>query len=145
MKFQNIKIPTWAHTITVLNKRDGMDSPDHLDTWKKTVLTGCFWAGQQTRGQSGRMSTVLEINENASYLLRVPASEDYLPYPEWKEWMRGFTFSPGDYIIRGEVPEEVTPDNVQAVVERYRPDAFEVQKFKPNLDGPMPHYRMEGV
>lgn len=144
-KFPNIKIPTWIHTVTVLNKRDGMDSSDHLDTWKKTVLTGCFWAGQQTRVKPERMSTSLEINESASYLLRVPQSEGYHPYREWKDDMDGFTFSPGDYIIRGEVPEEITPDNVQAVVERYRPDAFEVQKFRDNTGGPMPHYRLEGV
>lgn len=91
------------------------------------------------------MSTALEVDEGASYLLRVPQSEDYRPYRDWKDDMSGFTFSPGDYVIRGEVMEEITPDNVQAVVERHRPDAFEVQKFKPNVDGPLPHYRLEGV
>ena len=140
MNFPTIKIPTWTHTVTVLNKRDGRDSPDHLDAWKKTVLTGCFWAGQRSQGQAG-----VEVREGASYLLRVPASPEYRPYRAWKGDMVGFTFSPGDYIIRGEVPEKITPETVQGVVESYRPDAFEVQLFKENTDGPLPNYRLEGV
>lgn len=145
MTFPTVKLPTWTHTVTVLNKRAGRDSADYLDSWKKTVLTDCFWAGKQTRGQSGRMTSSAEVNEGASYVLRVPRAPEYRPYREWKVDMEGFTFSPGDYIIRGEVAEEITPETVQAVVEKYRPDAFEVQLFKDNTDGPLPHYRLEGV
>lgn len=140
MEWQTVKLPTWTHTVTVLNKRAGRDSADYLDVWKKTVLRDCFWAGKQTQGQSGQ-----EVNEGASFLLRVPRSERYRPYREWKGDMEGFTFSPGDYIILGEVEEEITPETVQAVVESRRPEAFEVQLFKDNTDGPLPHYRLEGV
>lgn len=140
MNFPTLKIPTWTHTVTVLNKRAARDSADHLDAWKKTVLRDCFWAGEQTQGQSGQ-----EVNEGAAYLLRVPQSGDYQPYREWKTDMEGFTFSPGDYIILGEVAEEITPETVQAVVESRRPDAFEVRLFKDNTVGPLPHYRLEGV
>lgn len=140
MFFPTVRLPTWNDTITVLNKRDGLDSPDHLDAWKRTVLRGCFWAGQQTRSQSGQ-----EISEGASCLLRVPQSADYRPYLDWKTDMGGFTFSPGDYIILGEMEEEVTAETVQSVVERHRPNAFEIRKFKDNTKGPLPHYRLEGV
>lgn len=145
MSFPTIKLPTWAHTVTVLNRRAERDSPDGLDAWKKTVLRGCFWEGQQTRGQSGRVSYSAEVYEGASYLLRVPQAPDYRPYRIWKADMEGFTFSTGDYIIRGEVAEEITPETVLCVVERHRPDAFEVQLLKDNTAGPMPHYRLEGV
>lgn len=140
MTFPTVKLPTWSHTVTVLNKRAGRDSADHLDAWKKTVLRDCFWAGEQTQGQSGQ-----EANEGAAYLLRVPRSGEYRPYQEWKGDMEDFTFSPGDYIIRGEVEEEITPETVQAVVESSRPEAFEVRLFKDNTVGPLPHYRLEGV
>ena len=140
MNFPTVKLPTWTHTVTVLNKRAGRDSADHLDAWKKTVLRDCFWAGEQTQGQSGQ-----EANEGAAYLLRVPRSGEYRPYQEWKGDMEDFTFSPGDYIIRGEVEEEITPETVQAVVESSRPEAFEVRLFKDNTVGPLPHYRLEGV
>lgn len=140
MVFPTLQLPTWNDTVTVLNKRDGLDSPDSLDAWKKTVLRGCFWAGEQTQGQSGQ-----EVSEGADYLLRVPQSADYRSYLIWKADMEGFTFSPGDYVILGEAAEEITPETVQGVVERYRPDAFEVRKLKDNTKGPLPHYRLEGV
>lgn len=140
MVFPTLQLPTWNDTVTVLNKRDGLDSPDGMDVWKKTVLRGCFWAGEQTQGQSGQ-----EVSEGASYLLRVPQSADYRPYPDWKSDMEGFTFSPGDYVILGEAAEEITPETVQGVVERNRPNAFEVRKFKDNTRGLLPHYRLEGV
>lgn len=140
MVFPTLQLPTWNDTVTVLNKLDGLDSPDGLDAWKKTVLSGCFWAGEQTQGQSGQ-----EVSGGASYLLRVPQSADYRPYQDWTADMEGFTVSPGDYVILGEAAEEITPETVQGVVERHRPDAFEVRKFKENTRGPLQHYRLEGV
>lgn len=132
--------PTWNQTVTVLNRRAGLDSPDGLDAWKKTVLTDCFWIAQKTQGQSGT-----DIILGGSYLVRVPFQEQYRPYQDWKTDMGGVTFSTGDYIIRGDVPEDVTAETVLDVVQRYRPEAFEVQFFKDNINGPMPHYKLEGV
>lgn len=139
------QLPAFRHTVTVLNKRDGLDSPDHLDTWKKTVLQKCAWKQTETRSQSGRVSDDTEISEGAGYLVRVPPSGKYRPYTSWKEDMEGFTFSPGDYIIKGEVHEEVTAETVLSVVNRRRPDAFEVQLFRDNTgSGYLDHYRLEG-
>lgn len=145
MMFDVKQLPTFRHTITILNKRDGRDSPDHLDAWKKTVLDHCAWKQTETQGQSGRLSEAVEINEGAEYLVRVPPSDEYRPYSAWKEDMEGFTFSPGDYVIKGEIAEEVTAETVQSVVNRYRPDAFEVRLFRDNTGtGYLDHYRLEG-
>lgn len=57
------QLPTFRHTVTVLNKRDGLDSPDHLDAWKKTVLRQCAWKQTETQSQSGRVSDDMEISE----------------------------------------------------------------------------------
>lgn len=139
------QLPTFKHTVTVLNKRDGLDSPDHLDTWKKTVLQKCAWKQTETRSQSGRLSEGAEANEGADYLVRVPPSSEYRPYSAWKADMTGFTFSPGDYVIKGEVPDEVTAETVQSVVNKYRPNAFEIQLFRDNTgSGYLDHYRLEG-
>ena len=145
-RFDVSALPTFRNTLTVLNKLDGRDSPDHLDHWKKTVLHSCEWMTTQTGVQSNRLSMAIEVNEGASYLARVPTSPNYRPYREWKETMEGFTFSPGDYIIRGEVTQEITPETVLAVVEYYRPDAFVVTLFKDNNTGMgvLDHYRLEG-
>lgn len=138
-------LPTFRHTITILNKRDGKDSPDHLDAWKKTVLRQCAWKQTQTSSQGARLADVVEIDRGADYLARVPPSSEYRPYSAWKADMEGFTFSPGDYVINGEISESVTPENVQSVVNKYRPNAFEVQLFRDNTGtGYLDHYRLEG-
>lgn len=139
------QLPTFRHTITVLNKRDGMDSPDHLDAWKKTVLRQCAWKKTETQGQTGRLSDAVEINKGEDYLVRVPPSDEYRPYSVWKDTMEGFTFSPGDYVLKGEITEEVTAETVQSVVSQHRPDAFEVRLFRDNTgSGYLDHYRLEG-
>lgn len=145
MTFDVKQIPTFRHTVTVLNKRDGRDSLDHLDAWKKTVLRQCAWKQTETRGQRGQTSEALEVTEGADYLVRVPPSGEYRPYSEWKKDMAGFTFSPGDYVIKGEIAGEVTAETVQSVVNQYRPDAFEVRLFRDNTGtGYLDHYRLEG-
>lgn len=145
--------PTFRETVTLLNRRDGKDSPDHLDAWKKTVLRNCVWTQQQTRTPSTQqtrtpstlLTNAIEVKLSASYLARVPASPDYRPYHEWRADMDGFTFSTGDYLILGEIPEDVTLETVMAIVEKYRPDAFEVQLFKDNTAaGFLEHFRLEG-
>lgn len=145
MSYDVKDLPTFRHTITVLNKRDGLDSPDHLDAWKKTVLRQCAWKQTETQSQSGRLSEAVEINKGEDYLVRVPPSTEYRPYSAWKGDMEGFTFSPGDYVLKGEVHEEVTAETVQSVISQHRPDAFEVRLFRDNTGtGYLDHYRLEG-
>lgn len=59
--------------------------------------------------------------------------------------MEGFTFSPGDYIVKGEVTQEITAETVLAVVDSCRPAAFQVTLFRDNTGtGYLDHYRLEG-
>ena len=145
MTFDVTRLPQFRHTVTILNKLDGADSPDHLDHWKKTVLRNCSWTEKRTQGPSSRLSEAAEVNEGAGYLVRAPQSRDYRPYRQWAENMEGFTLSPGDYIIRGEITEEITADNVLAAVEYFRPAAFQAQLVRDNTGtGYLDHYRIEG-
>lgn len=134
--------PLFDYTITVLNKRAGRDSADKLDAWKKTVLHHCSWSSQAVRSVSG---TTVSLGN--AYVVRVPKSDAYRPYGQWIADMEGFTFSTGDYIIRGEIPDEVTPKTVQAIVNRYRPEAFEIKLFRDNTGTieALEHYRLEGT
>lgn len=134
-------LPTFDYTVTVLNRRDSKDSPDRLDAWKKTVLHNCAWSVQTVRSVNGT-----EVSLGAAYVARIPKSQDYHPYHEWTKNMEGFTFSTGDIIIRGEVTEEITADNVKAVVRQY-PESFTVSLFRDNTNTveALEHYRVEGV
>lgn len=134
-------LPTFDYTITVLNRRMGRDSSDKLDAWKKTVIPFCSWSTQTVRNVTGT-----EVSLGASFIVRVPKLADYRPYFEWKTDMQGVTFSVGDIIIKGEVTEEITPENVQSVVKKY-PESFAISIFKDNTGTieALEHYRIEGV
>lgn len=136
-------LPTFDYTITVLNKLKSTDSATRLDVWKKTVLYNCAWSSQAVR--SVQNSTV---SLGSAFVVRVPKNKEYHSYKEWKETLDGFTFSTGDFIILGEIEEEtVTPNNVGDIVNRHRPQAFEVRLFKDNTVTieALEHYHIEGV
>lgn len=135
-------LPTFDYTITVLNKLSARDSATKLDVWKATVLHNCSWSGRAERSMDGNNATVGNV-----FVVRVPKSADYHPYNEWKRSMDGFTFSTGDYIIRGEITEEVTPSTVQSIVNAHKPEAFIIKLFQDNTGTveALEHYHIEGV
>lgn len=136
-------LPTFDYTITVLNKLAARDSATKLDVWKKTTLKNCAWSYNTVRSVQG---TTVSVGN--SFVVRVPKSEYYKPYVHWKETLEGFTFSTGDYVIKGEIEEEtVTPNTVLDIVSRHKPEAFEVRLFKDNTGTVelAEHYRIEGV
>lgn len=138
-------LPTFDYTITILNKLKATDSATKLDVWKKTVINNCAWSSNIVRNVSGTTVSV-----GTSFVVRIPKSDEYKPYNEWKdsETLEGFTFSTGDYLIKGEITEDViTPNNVQTIVNQHRPEAFEIRYFKDNT-GTIElaeHYHIEGV
>lgn len=138
-------LPTFDYTITVLNKLKATDSATKLDVWKKTVINNCAWSSNIVRNVSGTTVSV-----GTSFVVRIPKSDEYKPYNKWKdsETLEGFTFSTGDYLIKGEITEDViTPNNVQTIVNQHRPEAFEIRYFKDNT-GTIElaeHYHIEGV
>lgn len=135
-------LPTFDYTITVLNKLDYRDSATKLDVWKATVLRNCSWSGRAERSVQGNTVSVGNV-----FVVRVPKSLNYHPYNEWKNTMDGFTFSTGDYIIRGEITDEVTPDTVNSIVNSHKPEAFIIKLFQDNTGTveALEHYHLEGV
>lgn len=135
-------LPTFDYTITVLNKLAARDSATKLDVWKSTVLHNCSWSGKAERSMDGNNAVVGNV-----FVVRVPKSDYYHPYNEWKESMDGFTFSTGDYIVRGEVTEEVTSSTIQNIVNAHKPEAFIIKLFQDNTGTveALEHYHIEGV
>lgn len=135
-------LPTFDYTITVLNKLSARDSATKLDVWKATVLHNCAWSGRAERSVQGNTVSVGNV-----FVVRVPKSSDYYPYNDWKKSMDGFTFSTGDYIIKGEITEEITPDSVLDIVNAHKPEAFIIKLFQDNTGTveALEHYHIEGV
>ena len=131
--------PTFTETITLLNKLDAKDSTSGMDEWKSTVLHDCAWSEKTVRSLQGNV-----VNVGRSIIVRIPASPDFHPYSEWKANMDGFTLSTGDCIVRGEISEEVTADNVKTVLASH--NGFVVKSAKANTAiSALAHYLAEGV
>lgn len=119
-------------TVTVLNRLDAKDAKTKTDEFYKTVLRGCMWSLVTTRQVQSDGSVTI----GTSHRVQIPENENYLPYKDWKaNPQEGFTIRAGDYLIKGEVFEEVDSANYKTVVKRYEPDAFEVQTFRDATKG----------
>lgn len=131
--------PAFTETITLLNKLDAKDSTSGMDGWKSTVLDNCAWSEKSVRSVQSNVVSV-----GRSIIVRIPASPDFHPYSEWKDVMDGFTLSTGDCIVRGEISEKVTADNVKSVIAAH--DGFVVKSAKVNTAiSALAHYLAEGV
>lgn len=130
--------PLFRETITLLNRRAAEDGPDGLDTWKKTVLTGCVFVRTSVRGVSGS-----DVSLGQTAIVRIPESSDYHAYQDWKGNMRGFTASVGDIVVHGNVTEAITPDTVREVARKY--ESVTIRTVRDNTGLPLGHIRLEGV
>ena len=113
-------------TITLLNKVKNPNT--HKDEWKKTVLAGCNWSTKTIRNVSGSTTSI-------SYTLSCRILYNGTQV----------TINVGDYAVKGEVKDEITPDNIVKVINSYRPNAFMIKSLKDNTSGRLKHYHIEGV
>lgn len=116
-------------TITVINKLDAKDAALKQDAYYKTVLNHCMWSVKQTRSVQDDGTVII----GTVHRVQIPESENYLPYRDWKSADNrddAFTLSTGDYVILGNVEEDITASNIKAVAKNYEPDAFQIQAFQ---------------
>lgn len=102
--------------ITLLNKLKRQDSQTGLEVWYKTFLDVDYY--------SERVQNVTEkdVSMNETFTVLIPFSDKYHYYHLWKSMNKDniYTLSQGDYIVFGEVEEEITPNNIQSIVNQYR-------------------------
>lgn len=118
----------YDETVTVLNRLDAKDAGERQDSYHVTVLHGCMWDSKATRSVQSDGTVIV----GTVHRLQIPESGSYVPYREWSklpERKGRFTLRQGDYVVLGEVSEEVTASNVKKVVASYEPEAFQVQHF----------------
>lgn len=131
-------------TITVINILDSSDSLLKQDMPYKTVIPHCMWSDkpQRTVGTNGTViiGTVHQV--------QIPESENYMPYREWRKHENrkdAFTLQPGDYIVRGEVTEELDATNLRKTLKAYEPDVFPIQLFRDATKGAGFDHSTEGI
>lgn len=113
-------------TVTIINRLDAKDAGVSSDVYKVTVLHDCMWIADDAETVTGTGT----VDIGTTFKVQVPKTADYRPYHQWKNDQEGFTVRAGDYVVLGEVTEEVTASTVKKVVAKHEPDSFIVQHFR---------------
>lgn len=113
--------------VTILNKLKCGDNGNNVDIWQKTVIEDVAWYSRAERTVHNNSVSI------CSYIIcLIPHHSEYLDYTAWRklddaERKNHFTMSSGDYIVLGDVDEEITAKNVISVMSKYDPDVCSVK------------------
>ena len=125
-------IPSLAlpQTVTILNKLAKANSITGQDVWYKKTLRNCVWEVQSNAEQNGT-----QTNVGASIKVQIPSgiNSNYMSYNEWIKsgnQVDNWTVSQNDWIVLGEVAEDVTANNIIQVMKLYEPNACKIQLFE---------------
>lgn len=131
--------------VTILNKLKRTDSKTGVDVWRKSIVDDVVWYTKSARSAG---SSSVFISTYITVLF--PFNSRYLPYMEWKKpgnQDEHFTMSSGDYIILGDVPENITANNIIKVLEQYGENVCQVKHHNANYKrfGARVQLKVEGV
>ena len=131
--------------VTILNKLKRTDNKTGVDVWRKSIVDDVVWYTKSARSAG---SSSVFIGTYITVLF--PFNSRYLPYMEWKKpgnQEEHFTMSCGDYIILGDVPENITANNIIKVLEGYGENVCQVKHHNANYKrfGARVQLKVEGV
>lgn len=117
-------------TVTILNKLKKADANTSTDVWYKKTLKDCVWSVVANSSQTGT-----QTNLGYKVTVQIPEEQEtpFKPYAEWKEaGMQdgAFTVSLDDYIVLGEVLENITSQNIVTIIKKYEPNACKIRLFE---------------
>lgn len=139
----------YNQTITILNKLKRTDTNNLAgpDLWYKHTINDAAWYTKAARTASG---SGVYIGTYITVL--IPFHDDFMDYLDWRELdtegkQENFTMSSGDYVILGDVPEEITANNVVATMQKYGEHVCQVKShaIKYNRFGAFVQMKIEGV
>lgn len=110
--------------VTIINRLKSKDNESKRDKFYKKILDNCIWDNSKLANQSGKA-----IYYSNGYSVQIPTEQKY-KYKDYREWIKdienSFTLSLDDYVILGEVTEDITPDNLKDIINRYSPNVFKI-------------------
>lgn len=119
--------------ITIYNRV--YDKAQRLYTYKRTVVEGCWWFGQQ------HVSVDSDgVHGADTYTVRIPNTEGYVPPESYTG--EGWTITEDDYIVRGITKTEITKP---AELEKERRKVMKVTGWNDDRFGTVPHIKVTGV
>lgn len=105
----------YSQEITILNKLKREHTRNKLEEWYKTKLNNAAWynSSERTVDTNG-------VAISSYYKVLIPMNSSYLDYSDWRENAAAcFTLSVGDYIVLGNLTENITPNNLLAILKMY--------------------------
>ena len=113
--------------VTIINRLKSKDNESKRDKFYKKTLDNCIWDKAKLANQSGKA-----IYYSNGYSVQIP-TEQNCKYKDYREWItdieNSFTLSLDDYVILGEVTEDITPDNLKDIINRYSPNVFKISSI----------------
>lgn len=106
----------YDETLTVVHRVGAKESGQASDAFQKFACRGCMWSETSQRTVSADGTVAIGT------VRKVQVPETSAP--------EGFAVSAGDYVVRGEVPEEIDASNVRRVMASYEPNVFQVQHHR---------------
>ena len=115
--------------VTIVNRLLGVDNGSGKDIFYKKILKDCMWDDKQISSRNGNSITFID-----GYKVQIPQDQEftYFEYNIWKNKENledCFTLSNDDVMILGEVKEEITPNNITEIIDKYKPNAFRIRQF----------------
>lgn len=110
--------------VTIINRLKSKDNESKRDKFYKKILDNCIWDNSKSANQSGKA-----IYYSNGYSVQIPTEQKY-KYKDYREWIKdienSFTLSLDDYVVLGEVTEDIAPDNLKDIINRYSPNVFKI-------------------
>ena len=137
--------PLYNQKITILNKIKGSDTEDGKDIWVKNVLDSSLWRSISISSASG---TVVSLGtKHKIYICDVSKYKPYSEFISYRGESDYYTISLNDYIIKGEVYEDVTSKNITSILAKHEPNVCKVLNvnFLPDRNLSIVKIVIEGV
>lgn len=120
----------YGDAITLINRLDAKHAALKQDVYYATILRECMWSDESKEGTSS--SGV--VTPTTIHKVQIPKhAGTYANYSVWRKLDSRsgvYTLRTGDYIVRGEITEDITAANIRTIIADYEPNAFQVRSWR---------------
>ena len=134
-----------AQLITIANRLNRTDSITGLDVWYKFQLKNIQYSKERVTTVNGT-----QVSMSESFNILLPFTGKYIPYLRWKDLSNKddyYTLSQGDYIFLTEITEDIQPNTIMQIKNKYRGYVCEVRSIieVPERNGVTIQLKVSGV
>lgn len=134
-----------AQLTTIANRLNRTDSITGLDVWYKFQLKNIQYSKERVTTVNGT-----QVSMGESFNILLPFTDRYIPYLQWKDLSNKddyYTLSQGDYIFLTDITEDIQPNTIMQIKNRYKGYVCEVRSIieVPKRNGATIQLKVSGV